>query len=117
MATSRRRRDRTTLLLLGLALLAFLLRALELPSRLPDDSVLFVGGDAYWHLRRVVYALASGAPPELDRYMHFPDGSAGIWTSWFDATEPMRHWTMDRRLGHSETGVSYSPAPWATATY
>ena len=71
---------------LALAVLAFLIRAISLPSVYAADRVTFFGMDAYYHMRRVAYGLAR-FPETLtfDPYINFPHGAKPIWPPFFDA--------------------------------
>ena len=71
---------------LALAVVAFLIRAISLPSVYAADRVTFFGMDAYYHMRRVAYSLAR-FPETLtfDPYINFPHGAKPIWPPFFDA--------------------------------
>jgi asparagine N-glycosylation enzyme membrane subunit Stt3 len=69
----------------GLALLAFAVRGLPWPSVLDGDRVYFFGTDAYYHMRRILYALTHfPASLEFDPYLNFPHGAKPIWSPLFD---------------------------------
>ena len=70
---------------LALFLLALLIRALPLPTVLAADRVTFTGMDAYYHIRRIYYALAR-FPETLgfDPYINYPHGARAIWPGFFD---------------------------------
>jgi asparagine N-glycosylation enzyme membrane subunit Stt3 len=66
--------------------LALAIRSLQWTSVFVADRVIFFGNDAYYHMRRIVYAL--GRFPEtleFDRYVNFPQGAKVIWPPLFDA--------------------------------
>ena len=71
---------------LGLAVVAFVIRALPVTSVFAADRVTFFGMDAYYHMRRVAYGLAR-FPETLtfDPYINFPHGAKPIWPPFFDA--------------------------------
>ena len=65
--------------------LALAIRSLQWTSVLVADRVIFFGNDAYYHMRRILYAL--GRFPEtleFDRYVNFPQGAKVIWPPLFD---------------------------------
>jgi dolichyl-diphosphooligosaccharide--protein glycosyltransferase len=69
-----------------LFLVAFLVRCLPFTSVFVGERINFVSFDAYYHLRRVRYALGdSPLPLEFDPYVHFPSGGEPIWPPLFDA--------------------------------
>ena len=52
---------------------------------LERDGVYFVGNDAYYHMRRIVYGLAHFPDwLDFDPYLNFPHGAKPIWTPVFD---------------------------------
>jgi asparagine N-glycosylation enzyme membrane subunit Stt3 len=63
--------------LVGVCVLAFLLRALSFEGVFLDDSVLFAAGDSYAHARLALYAFVN-LPSILtfDPYINYPDGAA-----------------------------------------
>jgi asparagine N-glycosylation enzyme membrane subunit Stt3 len=64
---------------------ALAIRALPWPSVLGPNRTLFVGTDAYYHARRVLYGLVRFPETlEFDRYINFPHGAHPIWTPFFD---------------------------------
>jgi dolichyl-diphosphooligosaccharide--protein glycosyltransferase len=69
----------------GLFALAVAVRALPWPSVLGDERVGFVGADAYYHMRRILYGLVR-FPETLsfDPYINFPHGAKAIWPPLFD---------------------------------
>lgn len=74
----------TPLTLFGLA---FAIRSLPWQSVLTPDHVLFVGTDAYYHMRRVLFGLVNfPAALDFDRYINFPHGARPIWPAFFDAS-------------------------------
>jgi dolichyl-diphosphooligosaccharide--protein glycosyltransferase len=76
-------------LAIGVALfvLAFCVRALPWRDVWLVDRVLPTGNDAFYHLRRIAYALfGAEAPLSPDRFLHFPEGAHPIWSPAFDAT-------------------------------
>jgi len=70
-------------LLLGA--LAFAVRALPWPLVFGGSRVQLAGVDAWYHMRRIVYALRN-APDTLgfDPFLNFPDGGRAIWPSFLD---------------------------------
>lgn len=72
---------------IGLFLLALMVRALPWASVLTPKHVYFFGHDAYYHMRRILYALENfPAFLNFDSYINFPHGAKPIWTPFFDAT-------------------------------
>jgi asparagine N-glycosylation enzyme membrane subunit Stt3 len=69
----------------GLVVLAFGLRVLSWPSVLVGDRVHLAEPDAWYHLRRIVYAVRN-APATLgfDPFLNFPHGAEAIWPPLFD---------------------------------
>ncbi|MFP6624914.1 MAG: STT3 domain-containing protein [Myxococcota bacterium] len=70
-------------LLLGT--LAFAVRALPWPGVFGGAKVQLAEVDAWYHMRRIVYALRN-APDTLgfDPFLNFPDGGRAIWPSFLD---------------------------------
>ena len=49
------------------------------------DRVVFFGNDAYYHMRRIVYALERFPQTlQFDPYVNFPEGAKVIWPPLFD---------------------------------
>lgn len=71
---------------LGLGLLAFAVRALGWPTVFAGPIVQLAGADAWYHMRRIAYALRN-APDTLgfDPFLNFPHGARAIWPPFFDA--------------------------------
>ncbi|MED5261372.1 MAG: STT3 domain-containing protein [Myxococcota bacterium] len=69
----------------GLFLLALCVRSLPLPTVWAGDPVHFLGMDAYYHMRRILYGLER-FPESLgfDPYINFPSGATAIWPPLFD---------------------------------
>ena len=66
-------------------LLALLVRVLPYPTVFTPSGVFPVGPDAYYHLRRIAYTVASFPRfLDFDPYVSFPDGGRPIWTPLFD---------------------------------
>lgn len=66
---------------------ALLVRAGPWREVLGPEAVVPVGNDAFYHLRRITYAVFRH--PEFldfDRYLHFPHGAKPIWPPLFDAS-------------------------------
>lgn len=73
------------LLPLGLAALAFLVRALPAAGVFRPDGVHLFGSDAHYHMRRILYGLERfPALLRSDPYVNFPEGAKPIWTPAFD---------------------------------
>jgi asparagine N-glycosylation enzyme membrane subunit Stt3 len=71
---------------LSLFLLALIVRALPWRSVLEGERVQLFGNDAYYHLRRIQYAIQRfPSQLEFDRYVNFPRGGEPIWAPGFDA--------------------------------
>lgn len=71
-----------------LALFAFavLFRSLASRNVFDRDRVVFYGNDAYYHMRRVVYSLASFPERiDFDPFLAWPRGARAIWPPAFDA--------------------------------
>lgn len=70
---------------LWIAALAFVIRALPVRNVFIDGQVYFTDSDSYYHLRRIVYNLASFPNTiEHDLYLNFPDGGRAIWPQALD---------------------------------
>ncbi len=69
----------------GIVLLAFAVRVLPIRSVFVDGQTYFTDSDSYYHLRRIVYNLAS-FPDTLahDPYLNFPQGASAIWPQTLD---------------------------------
>lgn len=63
---------------------AFALRALPWPTVLSPAGVHLLEPDAWYHLRRVVFALRTGEPLGFDPFLNFPHGATAIWPPLFD---------------------------------
>jgi len=74
------------LVLILLFAFAFILRILHWQAVFPDgNTVRFIDGDSFYHMRRILLALRNGMHvPEYDPYMNFPDGLICRWTPLFD---------------------------------
>ena len=74
-----------TLVPSALFLLRVAVRALPWPTVFGQHGVYFTGPDAYYHARRIGYAVAN-FPGFLERdlYVAFPSGGQAIWTPVFD---------------------------------
>lgn len=74
-----------TLAPLGFGVLAFVLRALSFRTVFEAGRVYFPEPDAWYHLRRIAWALRN-APDTLgfDPYLAFPHGARAIWPPLFD---------------------------------
>ena len=69
----------------GLFLLALCVRSLPLPTVWAGDPVHFLGMDAYYHMRRILYGLERfPASLGFDPYINFPSGATAIWPPLFD---------------------------------
>jgi len=65
--------------------LALLVRALPYPTVFTPAGVFPDGPDAYYHLRRIAFSVASFPRVlEFDPYLAFPDGGRPIWPPLFD---------------------------------
>jgi dolichyl-diphosphooligosaccharide--protein glycosyltransferase len=65
--------------------LALLVRAAPWRDVLGTGSILPVGSDAWYHLRRIVYGVFRHPDwLDFDRYVHFPHGAKPIWPPLFD---------------------------------
>ena len=75
--------------------IALALRVLPWPTVLESNRVVFFGMDAWYHMRRILFALAnSGWPPEFDAYVNFPHGAKPIWSPVFDALSAWLLWPV-----------------------
>ena len=65
--------------------LALAVRVIDWPSVLTDDGVLFVDGDAYYHMWRIWHAVTH-FPSVLaeDGFLNFPHGGEVPWPPGFD---------------------------------
>lgn len=60
--------------------LALATRGLQWTSVLIADRVIFFGNDAYYHMRRIVFALERFPETlQFDTYVNFPEGAKVIW--------------------------------------
>jgi len=65
--------------------IAFAVRVLPWPTVVGESRVVFFGMDAWYHMRRVLFALANrSAPLTFDPYVNFPHGAKPIWPPLFD---------------------------------
>jgi len=88
-----------------LAILAFAVRSLAWPSVGVPGRVQLPDPDAYYHLRRIVYALVNWpASLGFDPYLSFPDGARAIWPPLFDVAIA---WLLAPWVG---TGAGVDPA-------
>jgi asparagine N-glycosylation enzyme membrane subunit Stt3 len=66
--------------------LALAVRGLQSTSVLVGGRVVFFGNDAYYHMRRIAYALERFPETlQFDPYVNFPEGAKTIWPPLFDA--------------------------------
>jgi len=66
-------------------LLAAVVRGLPYHAVIVGDRIVFFGFDAYYHMRRVFYALDHFPEViEFDPYLNFPEGAQVIWPPFFD---------------------------------
>jgi asparagine N-glycosylation enzyme membrane subunit Stt3 len=64
---------------------ALAVRGLQWTSVLVADRVIFFGNDAYYHMRRIAYALERFPETlQFDPYVNFPQGAKVIWPPLFD---------------------------------
>ena len=69
----------------GLFALALGVRLLPWRTVFVGESVLLFDHDAYYHLRRIVWAIAHFPRAlDFDRYLAFPEGGRAIWPPAFD---------------------------------
>jgi dolichyl-diphosphooligosaccharide--protein glycosyltransferase len=67
------------------AIVAFLVRIANWPQVFSGGRILFLEGDAMYHMRRVFAALACGMRvPEFDPWLNFPAGLHCNWPPLFD---------------------------------
>ena len=65
--------------------LALAIRALPFAAVIGSDRVYFVGMDAYYHMRRILYGVVRfPSLLEFDSYINYPDGGMPIWPPFFD---------------------------------
>ncbi|MEZ4215233.1 MAG: STT3 domain-containing protein [Myxococcota bacterium] len=70
----------------ALFLAALAVRALPWRHVFDADRVVFAGNDAWYHVRRAMFALAHfPAHVDVDPFLAWPDGSRAIWPPAFDA--------------------------------
>ncbi len=70
---------------LGLFALAAAVRCLPFPTVFEGGRVVFIGHDAYYHMRRVLDGLERfPALLSFDPFINFPDGARSIWPPLFD---------------------------------
>ena len=117
---SRDRRPALTLLTpLGLFALAISIRALPHPSVFTPDRIVFFGMDAYYHMRRVLYALRR-FPETLtfDPYINFPHGAKPIWPPFFDSAVALVVWPFYSAGGErgAEAAAVWVPPVLGAAT-
>lgn len=85
IAPSERLAPMQRLSLAALFLLALALRCLPFPTVFVNGRIQLLSFDAYYHLRRIRYALADAATPlEIDPYLGFPHGAKAIWPGFLD---------------------------------
>ncbi|MBW2274054.1 MAG: hypothetical protein JRG96_12335 [Deltaproteobacteria bacterium] len=69
----------------GLFAFAFAMRTLPWLTVFGLDRIYFFGNDAYYHMRRILYALVRRPEIlEFDPYLNFPHGAEAIWPPYFD---------------------------------
>jgi asparagine N-glycosylation enzyme membrane subunit Stt3 len=74
---------------------ALLVRLITWPTVVLGDRILLFGFDAYYHMRRITYALAHfPAQLDFDPYIGYPEGARAIWTPVFDATLSVLLWPL-----------------------
>jgi asparagine N-glycosylation enzyme membrane subunit Stt3 len=96
----------------ALGLLAIGLRALSWPTVFASQRVYFAEPDAYYHLRRIAYSLASfPAILGTDSYINFPSGAKPIWTPLFDWLLALVLWLLpgDRSEAAMERLLAWAP--------
>ena len=70
--------------------MALAVRALPLPTVATGDRVTFIGMDAYYHMRRIHYALVRFPETlDFDPYINYPDGARAIWPAFFDTASAL----------------------------
>lgn len=70
---------------LALFVLSVAVRALPAREVLVEGRTFFLGYDAYYHMRRIVYSIVHfPAALGFDPYLNHPDGARAIWTPFFD---------------------------------
>ena len=85
IAPSERLAPMQRLSLAALFLFAVALRCLPFPTVFVNGRIQLLSFDAYYHLRRIRYALADAATPlEIDPYLGFPHGAKAIWPGFLD---------------------------------
>ena len=92
--------------------LALGVRGLQWTSVLVADRVVFFGNDAYYHMRRIAYALERFPEAlQFDPYVNFPQGAKVIWSPLFDVAIALLvrpfYWSSD--LGVVERIVIWVP--------
>ena len=77
--------DRTTLLMGGILLVAFIIRMLPLTYCITGGHVLFAEFDPYYHMRRIMYVVAHfPLDNSFDSYVNYPYGFGISWPPLFD---------------------------------
>lgn len=76
---------KTPLIVFAIFLLNLFLRLLPYKWVFSGDNIIFVDGDSYYHLRRILL-IAENFPhiPVFDYYMNFPDGAKSPWPPLYD---------------------------------
>jgi dolichyl-diphosphooligosaccharide--protein glycosyltransferase len=96
----------------GLFALALVVRLLPWPTVLESGRVVFFGMDAWYHIRRVQLALATGGwPPAFDAYVNFPHGAQPIWSPFFDALVAWAVWPVQATFGAPAVEVAAAFVP------
>jgi dolichyl-diphosphooligosaccharide--protein glycosyltransferase len=102
------RRGAAVLAPLALFALAVAVRGLPWRQVFTGGDILFMGNDAYYHLRRIVHSIVNfPATLEFDRYINFPSGARPIWTPIFD------WWVAATALPFAPDARATDPAAWA----
>lgn len=88
----------------GLAVVALAVRLLNWPVVFGQGRVTFLESDAFYHMRRVVWAVHHGLRmPDFDLYMNFPAGFHPNWPPLFDQLIAFSALLLG--LGHPSTAL------------
>jgi dolichyl-diphosphooligosaccharide--protein glycosyltransferase len=75
---------KTTLILIGVFAIAFVIRSLGFRNIFTDENVIFLGYDSYYHMRRVLAIVEAGNYISFDSYLNYPYGTHIGWMPIYD---------------------------------
>ncbi len=93
--------NKTLLLLGGILLLGLVLRLLPALYTIVGGSVVFLGPDSYYHMRRIFFTILHyPAVNTFDLYVNYPYGFSILWPPLFDVTAATA--SLIAGLGHPD---------------